>query len=219
MKTEKPLTGDLWGKQGHASENAQSDEVPVDPHAIDPRSGPIAIGHVARPVPDIVRSRGNRATYEPEYADMVVEYGRQGMSIAIMAYMLGVSRPTLNKWRERYPDFDEAMEYALELAQGALEVEALANMGNSRFNTNLHRFVMANRFPADWQERSKTDLTLKRDPVDELLEVVGKSGKSFSRIADPNRSPLALDVEVKADVDENFEAEPEPLPDPDLKPD
>jgi hypothetical protein len=57
-------------------------------------------------------------TYDPEFAQRVVELGREGLSRAEISVQLGVGLRQVAVWAARHPEFDQALDLA--------ETEALA---------------------------------------------------------------------------------------------
>ena len=51
-------------------------------------------------------------TYEPAFAQQVVELGREGLSRAEIAVQLGVGLRQLAVWAVRHPEFEQALDLA-----------------------------------------------------------------------------------------------------------
>lgn len=107
---------------------------------------------------------GGRPTlYKPEYCELAVELGAQGKSLAQIGAACGVARVTLWEWAEAHPEFAKAIARARDLALAWWEEQAHIGMWESpegaRLNPQLWSRSMAARFPDDYRESKKTELT------------------------------------------------------------
>ena len=126
-------------------------------------------------------SVGRPSLYLPEYCERVIELGKLGMSVVEMASDIGVSRNTLESlWPEAHPEFMQAITHARECSQSWWESMGRVNLIMSKdagtFNSSVWSRSMAARFPRDWRESSKQEIT-------------GADGKPFEvitrRVIDP----------------------------------
>jgi len=107
---------------------------------------------------------GRPSEYKPEYCDLVIECGKQGMSIAEMASACGVVRQTLFNWCDNYPDFLEAFTRAKNESLCWWELQArvgLYNRDGVSLNSSLWSRSMAARFPDEYTERRKEEISGK----------------------------------------------------------
>lgn len=107
---------------------------------------------------------GGRPTdYRPEYCALAVELGAQGKSLAQIGAACGVARVTLWQWAEKHPEFAAAIARARDLALAWWEEQAHIGMWESpegaRLNPQLWSRSMAARFPDDYRESKKTEIT------------------------------------------------------------
>ena len=107
---------------------------------------------------------GGRPTdYRPEFCALAVELGAQGKSYAQIGAACGVARKTLYEWAERHPEFSDALARARDLALSWWEEQAHIGMWESpegaRLNPQLWSRSMAARFPDDYRESKKTEIT------------------------------------------------------------
>jgi hypothetical protein len=107
------------------------------------------------------RRVGRPSSYEPELCDEVIELGRQGKSPAQIAAALDVSRATLYLWCDTYPEFMTAFTRARDLAQAWFEDKGQAGLETSGFNASLWAKQVSARFPDDYTERQKREITGK----------------------------------------------------------
>lgn len=107
---------------------------------------------------------GGRPTdYRPEYCELAVELGAQGKSLAQIGAAMGVARVTLWEWAAKHPEFAKAIARARDLALAWWEEQAHLGMWESpegaRLNPQLWSRSMAARFPDDYRESKKTEIT------------------------------------------------------------
>lgn len=97
--------------------------------------------------------------YQPEYCDLVVEFGKQGKSLAWMAAEFGVSRECMYEWMRVHPQFSDAMARGRAASQQWWEDAGQNGMMGPGFNASIWSRSMAARFPDDWREKNETALT------------------------------------------------------------
>ena len=102
---------------------------------------------------------GRPSTYDPAYCDLVTTLGDSGASLAEMAYECGVCRNTLKNWRETHPEFLTALTRAELASQVWWERQGRVGMLADKFNGSVWSRSMAARFPDDWREVSRKELT------------------------------------------------------------
>jgi transposase len=109
------------------------------------------------------RPVGRPSTYDPAYCDKVVELGRIGKSIEQICYQLQTPVRTLYEWRDRHPEFSQALEDAKGYEQAWWEEQAQAymveNKESDRLNATLWSRSMAARFPKKYRESTKQEIT------------------------------------------------------------
>jgi hypothetical protein len=99
--------------------------------------------------------------YDPAYCGQVIEYGKQGKSVAWMAAEIGVSKQTLHNWMAAHPEFMDAMDAAKAQAQRWWEDAGQSGMVTPGFSASVWSRSMAARFPDDWRESKGVELTGK----------------------------------------------------------
>lgn len=105
---------------------------------------------------------GRPPKYDKEICKKVISLGKQGYSLTQIALELDIARSTLYEWRDKYPDFSDAIKKGREFAQGfwenALRSAALGlNPDNTTPNPTLMIFQMKNRFADEWREKQTTE--------------------------------------------------------------
>lgn len=84
--------------------------------------------------------------YQPEYHPMeFITLSREGMSIVEIAAEFGVGISTLQGWQENYLEFNTAYEVGQAMYEAWWLTEAKGNLGNSRYNTQLFKYITANK--------------------------------------------------------------------------
>jgi hypothetical protein len=98
-------------------------------------------------------------TYNPEFCDLVIEYGKQGKSITWMAAELDVTRETIYEWMRVHPEFSDAITRSRQHAQRWWEDAGQNGMVGPGFNASVWSRSMAARFPEEWRENKGVELT------------------------------------------------------------
>lgn len=78
-----------------------------------------------------------------------------------MAHSIGVVKQTLYDWEKVHPDFLDALTRAREASQVWWETAGRLGMVNNGINASIWSRSMAARFPDDWRETSRRELTGK----------------------------------------------------------
>jgi transposase len=109
---------------------------------------------------------GRPSLYNPAYCERVIELGKEGCSVVEMASDLGVCRNTIETtWPADHSDFLEAFTKARVYSQAWWESMGRKNLimapGAGQFQGSVWSRSMAARFPADWRESTKQEITGK----------------------------------------------------------
>lgn len=113
--------------------------------------------------------------YNQEMCTKAIEVLKGGESLAAVCCELGIGRRTLYEWRDKYPEFADALEIGLQYAQRVWEQIGRDGMiGNyEKFNGAPWIFTMKNRFRADYAEEkeSKSDaVSIVEKILDKLID-------------------------------------------------
>jgi hypothetical protein len=100
--------------------------------------------------------------YRPEFCELVVALGSDGLSMTEIAVEVGVTCRTLHDWCNANEEFEYAMTLALEAGQAYFERKGREGMfmGNL-FNGAQWQFLMRTRFPEDYGDARDKD---KKEP-------------------------------------------------------
>lgn len=121
---------------------------------------------------------GRPTVYRREYCERVIEMGKEGASAIEMATDLGVSRNTMSRnWTALHEEFADALEMALQHSQTWWEKKGREGMTKRDFNAQVWSRSMSARFPNDWRETHRNELT-------------GADGKPIATAAVPDMSGL-----------------------------
>ncbi len=122
---------------------------------------------------------GRPSLYSAEYCELVIDLGRQGKSKAQMAAHIGVARNTLDNWAADFPEFLSALDRARDYAMAWWEDQAQSGIwAGKAFNAQAWSRSMAARFPADYRENSKLELS---GPNDGPIQI--DDGEAAARLA------------------------------------
>lgn len=88
----------------------------------------------------------------------MIELGKAGKTWVQIAVTLGVCRKTLYNMRDNNPEFEQALNFARDLAQAWLEDVGQTGLFTPGFNATLWNKMVSNRFPDDYTDRSKHDV-------------------------------------------------------------
>lgn len=130
---------------------------------------------------------GRPSLYNPAYCERVIELGKEGCSVVEMAADLGVARNTIETtWPADHPEFLEAFTKARVYSQSWWESMGRKNLimapGAGQFQGSVWSRSMAARFPADWRESTKQEITGKDGeplvPTNVDVSFIAASGKA-----------------------------------------
>lgn len=104
---------------------------------------------------------GRPTLYDPAHCDRVIELGKQGKSKVAIAVALGVVRQTLDDWCAVHPEFLGALTRAREESQAWWEEQGRIGLATPGFSASLWGKNVSCRFPDDWTDKSKQEITGK----------------------------------------------------------
>lgn len=119
---------------------------------------------------------GRPTDYKPEYCEQVIKLGMKGKSLEQIAGELGVRYSTLVRWREKHPEFSDAIGDAYRLSQKWWEdkgQEHLIEVKDApKINAGLYAKIMAARFPHDYRDNYKLEISgsVKHEVINEAFE-------------------------------------------------
>ena len=107
------------------------------------------------------RPVGRPSLYRREYCDQIIEMGKSGYSIAMMASALDVDKATIFDWKAKHPEFATALSRAMTHSQAWWEVAGVNGMsvGGKDFNALVWKVSMQARFRDDYTERKVQEVS------------------------------------------------------------
>lgn len=104
---------------------------------------------------------GRPTDYKSEYCVRVIELGKTGASLAEIASELDVVRQTVYDWQDAHPEFLDAITRARQEAKVWFERKGRTGLETPGFNASLWAKQVSCRFPDDYREVTRTELTGK----------------------------------------------------------
>ena len=128
-----------------------------------------------------VRPPIRESKFSPEMCDQVIEWGMKGKSLAWMASRLGIVPQTIYKWKDMFPEFKTAIEIAHGLSQAYWEDlgQKAIEDPEANMNAGLYAKSMSARFPKDWSDRSKTEISGVDGKPIEVARVTNEQAHEF----------------------------------------
>jgi len=109
-------------------------------------------------------NEGRPTKYKPEYCQKVIEFGKQGYSMAEMASELGVDKASVIKdWPLAHPEFSTALKEARCHSEAWWAGVARKGIENQKVNTPLWSRVMASQF--GWSDKIQLDQQIQSHNV------------------------------------------------------
>ena len=109
--------------------------------------------------PFLKRGRGVPTEYHQSLCLRVIEIAEEnlGASLTEIAVKLGIARSTLYLWKDRNPDFSDALKATQEIAQVWYEEMGRKGMKGELpgFNATSMIFQMKNRFGNEYRDRKE----------------------------------------------------------------
>ena len=110
---------------------------------------------------------GRPTKYDPAYCDQIVALGEEGLSRWQICSRLGIGLHNMIAWEGAHEDFRQALEQsrldALAYWEDLAHDHIREAPGGVRLNTGLWSRSMAARFPDQYRENSKLEVTGKND--------------------------------------------------------
>jgi hypothetical protein len=102
---------------------------------------------------------GGRPTdYDPAYCEQVIEFLKDGYSVAAFAGHIGKAASTVELWRTKHPEFSEAVKVGQAGAVLWWENRARAVARGEDGNPTAVIFGLKNRAPDQWRDKTEQDV-------------------------------------------------------------
>lgn len=120
---------------------------------------------------------GKRTGRKSKYAEFVERKGlvlvegwaRDGLTDDQIAHNIGISRATYYDWKNKHPDFLDALKRSKEVAD--YEVESALFKKAKMGDTTAQIFWLKNRRPEKWRDKADMTLTPSNGVLESLLEL------------------------------------------------
>jgi len=119
---------------------------------------------------------GRPSLFREEYGDIIIEWMDKGFSLTAAASRLDVSRQTVYNWVDEHPEFAAKVKIAQSKRQFFLENRLLDAKEGPVVTSSI--FALKNAAPADWLEKTHTEVTGKDGgPIEskQSLDITGLS--------------------------------------------
>lgn len=100
---------------------------------------------------------GRPPKYKKEYCKMLINHMAKGYSYESFAGDLEVSRDTLYKWEEKYPDFLYSKKIAFDKCLKWFEKIAHLSMAGELKNTNSAMWIFSMKNKFRWTDRTEVE--------------------------------------------------------------
>ena len=111
----------------------------------------------------VAKKPANKSKYDPAMCQTMIELGKEGASQKIMWSVLGISKATAAAYKEKYPDFAEALDLALVHSQAYWERMMLANVDNKNFNTRMVEIAVRGQFGETYKDNREIKADIKNE--------------------------------------------------------
>ena len=102
---------------------------------------------------------GRPSDYDPSYCDEVVDFLKDGFSLAAFAGHIGVARSTVYKWADEHPEFSDAVKTGQAGAVLWWEKANRASATNGQGNPTSIIFGLKNRAADEWRDVKATEIS------------------------------------------------------------
>jgi len=111
----------------------------------------------------VAKKPANKSKYDPAMCQTMIELGKEGASQKIMWSVLGISKATAAAYKEKYPEFAEALDLALVHSQAYWERMMLANVDNKNFNTRMVEIAVRGQFGETYKDNREIKADIKNE--------------------------------------------------------
>ena len=118
--------------------------------------------------------RTGRKSKDAEFVErkglvLVEGWARDGLTDDQIAHNIGISRATYYDWKNKHPDFLDALKRSKEVAD--YEVESALFKKAKMGDTTAQIFWLKNRRPEKWRDKTDMTVTPSNGVLESLLEL------------------------------------------------
>jgi len=110
--------------------------------------------------------------YRDDYCEDVVDFLKDGHSLAAFGGHIGVSRETLYRWMRTQPEFAEAVKRAQAKSILWWERRILDLAQTGQGNAAAITFGLKNRAPEDWRDKHHTELSGAVESIHRIERII-----------------------------------------------
>lgn len=136
---------------------------------------------------------GRPTKYRPEFCELVIKDGEQGLSLTAFAGGIGIDRSTVNEWMSVHPEFSQAVKRHGAARTRYLEQTLLSESQGPRVTARI--FALKNAAPDEWRDIVEQKITMRDERVEELDD------DTLAHIAGAGRDGAASKANGKARPD------------------
>lgn len=114
-----------------------------------------------------------KSKYDPSMCQTMIDLGKEGASQKIMWSALGISKATAAAYKEKYPEFAEALDMALVHSQAYWERMMLANVDNKNFNTRMVEIAVRGQFGETYKDNREIKADIKQAVTIDFNKEIG----------------------------------------------
>lgn len=111
----------------------------------------------------VAKKPSPKSKYDPAMCQTMIELGKEGASQKIMWSTIGISKATAAAYKEKYPEFAEALDLALVHSQAYWERMMLANVENKNFNTRMVEIAVRGQFGDTYKDNREIKADIKNE--------------------------------------------------------
>ena len=126
--------------------------------------------------------------YNSEMCKKVIELMSEGASLCEVAAKLGICEDEIHEWKEKIPEFSDAIKKGKLLSQVWWEKQGRLNLTNKNFNYTLWYMNMKNRF--GWRDKQDVQLDISEGTSGVIILPAAlplKEGKDISHLVEAEK--------------------------------
>lgn len=133
-----------------------------------------------------------RLLYNPLYCEHVMERGKAGWSLNMIAIELNIHPTTMYKWSVDYPEFKAAYDFAKKARLARFEHNYLGiSSGEIRGSASVTAAYCGKHDPEEYGDPNKVVVDIKGDGLDAIINAMSASPFSLAAASPP------IDVEFE----------------------
>lgn len=111
---------------------------------------------------------------QPEKLTLLQGWARDGLNDEQIAEKIGIGKTAFYEWKNKYPEFAEALKEGKEVAD--FKVENALYKAALEGNTTAAIFWLKNRKPAQWRDKPQEQTQSESEQFDRLISAIAGGG-------------------------------------------